>query len=146
RFFEPIIHRRRRQAPDARSLASVVDVVRSARRPLLIAGGGAHYSGAWLELAQFCEKHSVPVAETQAGKGALPRDHDLNVGSIGLTASSASKTLARDAELVLAIGARLSDFTTASKTLFENGGVSLVGLNVRPFDAAKHYSYPLVGD
>lgn len=145
-FLEPRIHHVRRQAPDSRSLAVACEKVRAARKPLLIAGGGVHYSRAWAGLAQFCEMHRVPVAETQAGKGSLPWDHSMQMGSIGVTGASAANELAGEADLVLAVGTRLSDFTTASRTLFANPDVQLIGLNVLPFDAGKHGGYPLVGD
>ena len=145
-FLEPVIHRVRRQAPDSRLLAGAGERIRNAQKPLLIAGGGVHYSRAWAQLERFCEKHGVPVAETQAGKGSLPWNHTLQMGSIGVTGSSAANDMAEEADLVFAVGTRLSDFTTASRTLFSNPDVELIGLNVLPFDAAKHGGYPLVGD
>lgn len=145
-FFEPVIHHVRRQAPDSRSLAVTSESIRLTQKPLLIAGGGVHYSRAWAELAQFCEKHRVPVAETQAGKGSLPWNHTMQMGSIGVTGSSVANDLASEADLVLAVGTRLGNFTTASRSLFANPDVELVGLNVLPFDAGKHGGYPLVGD
>ena len=145
-FFEPVVHRIRRQTPDSSLLAAAGERIRKARKLLLIAGGGVHYSRAWAQLEQFCETHGVPVAETQAGKGSLPWDHALQMGSIGVTGSSAANDLASEADVVLAVGTRLSDFTTASRTLFANPEVELIGLNVLPFDAAKHGGYPLVGD
>ncbi len=109
--------------------------MRNARRPLLIAGGGVLYGLAGAALAAFAEKHGVPVAETQGGKGALAWDHPLQLGAIGVTGSPAANELARDADLVLAVGTRLQDFTTGSHSMF--GGAKLVNLNVNVFDALK---------
>lgn len=142
-FFAPRLHRQRRPAPDAVELADAVARLKGARRPLIIAGGGVHYADATQALKSFAERHGVPVAETQAGKGALPFDHPWTVGSIGVTGSSAANDLARDADVVLAVGTRLQDFTTASRSLFQG---ALIQLNVASFDAAKHRAMPLVAD
>lgn len=146
RFFETTLHTVKRQPPDTRSLAAVEKKLRSARKPLLIAGGGVHYSGAWSNLAEFSEKHGIPVAETQAGKGSLPWDHPMQMGAIGVTGTSAANSLARESDLVIAVGTRLSDFTTASKSLTTNPDVEFVGLNVSSFDASKYYGHTLVAD
>jgi 3D-(3,5/4)-trihydroxycyclohexane-1,2-dione acylhydrolase (decyclizing) len=145
-FFEPRIHHLRRQAPDARELAEAVRLLRGASRPLIVAGGGVHYASACDRLADFAAGHAIPVAETQAGKGALAWDHAQQMGGIGVTGSSAANALANDADLVLAIGTRLSDFTTGSRALFRNPDVRLLALNVASFDACKHGSAALVGD
>lgn len=144
-LFEPRLHRARRPAPDADELAHAVDALRRAERPLIVAGGGVLYSEATQTLRDFAARHSMPVAETQAGKGALPWNHACAVGAIGVTGSSAANTLAREADAILAIGTRLQDFTTGSRALLP-GGSRLIQLNVQAFDAAKHGAAPLVGD
>ena len=121
-------------------------LLRVAKRPLIVAGGGVHYAQACDELDAFARRHAIPVAETQAGKSALMHDHPMNVGAIGVTGTSAANALAAEADVVLAIGTRLQDFTTGSRTLFANPDVRLIGLNVQPFDAAKHGGIPLVAD
>ena len=143
-FFRPRLHRPRAPEPDARELAQAAEAIRRAKRPLMIAGGGVKYAGAEAALARFADNHGVPVAETQAGKGALPWDHARNTGAIGVTGSAAANELAAKADLVLAIGTRLQDFTTGSRALFAQG--RLLGLNVAGFDAAKHGALPLVAD
>ena len=145
-FFAERLHRPRRQAPDTSELEAAVAALAGAKRPLIIAGGGVHYSDAAETLARFSERHGLPVAETQAGKGALAWDHSLNVGAIGVTGSSAANALGAEADVVLAVGTRLSDFTTASRSLFQNPALKIVGLNVLAFDAAKHGALPLVSD
>ena len=144
-LFETHVHRIRRPAPDAEELAHAVDLLRRAERPLIVAGGGVLYSGAARTLQDFAAKHHIPVAETQAGKGALPWNHAHAVGAIGVTGSSAANTLAREADAILAIGTRLQDFTTGSRALLP-GGSRLIQLNVQAFDAGKHAATPLVGD
>ncbi len=135
----------RRAPPDARELAAAAAALRSARAPLVIAGGGVHYAEAVGSLGGFAERHGLPVAETQAGKGALSWDHAQNVGAIGVTGAESANALAREADLVLAIGTRLQDFTTGSRRLVASG-CRLVQLNVAPFDATKHDALPLVAD
>jgi 3D-(3,5/4)-trihydroxycyclohexane-1,2-dione acylhydrolase (decyclizing) len=142
-FFEERIHRPRRQAPDALELEEALEVLSCARKPLVVAGGGVHYAEATQALARFAQKRGLPVAETQAGKGALPWNHPCSVGSIGVTGTSAANALATEADVILAIGTRLQDFTTASRTLF---GGKIIQLNVAAFDAIKHDAAPLVGD
>jgi 3D-(3,5/4)-trihydroxycyclohexane-1,2-dione acylhydrolase (decyclizing) len=144
-LFAPRTIRRRRPAPDEGELATAVELLRSAEQPLVIAGGGVLYSEAAATLQAFAARHRIPVAETQAGKGSLPFDHPQNVGSIGVTGSSAANTLAAEADLVLAVGTRLQDFTTGSRALVP-GAARLVQLNVAAFDAGKHGAVPLVGD
>jgi 3D-(3,5/4)-trihydroxycyclohexane-1,2-dione acylhydrolase (decyclizing) len=117
-----------------------------ARAPLIIAGGGVHYALACDVLADFAARHGVPVAETQAGKGALVWDHPCNVGAMGVTGGTAANALAAEADLILAAGTRLSDFTTASRSLFRNPSATLIQLNAAGFDAAKHGALPLVAD
>ncbi len=142
-FFAPRLHRPRRPRPDARELAAAAERLAAARRPLLVAGGGVLYSGAEAELAALAERAGVPVAETQAGKGSLSWRHERNAGAIGVTGSAAANALAREADVILAVGSRLQDFTTGSRALWRG---SLVQLNVAPFDAAKHGALSLVAD
>ena len=145
-FFEEHIWNIRRPAPDAVELAAAAELLASAAKPLLIAGGGIHYSEAFEALREFAETHAVPVAETQAGKGALPDDHPLNLGAVGVTGTSAANALAEEADVVIAVGTRLQDFTTGSWALFGNPDCRFIGMNVQPFDAHKHRASPLVCD
>jgi len=135
-----------RPVPDPAALARAAEALRSARRPLVIAGGGVIYSEATEALRRFAESTGIPIADTQAGKGALLWDHPLAVGGVGSTGSPVANALARDADMVLGIGTRYSDFTTASRTAFQNPDVRFVNLNVTPFDAAKHSGEMLVAD
>jgi 3D-(3,5/4)-trihydroxycyclohexane-1,2-dione acylhydrolase (decyclizing) len=143
-FLAPATLRIRRPAPDAAELERAVAALRAARRPLIVAGGGVLYSEAAPVLAQFARRHGVPVAETQAGKGSLPWDHPLNVGAIGVTGSPAANDCARQADLVLAVGSRLQDFTTGSHALFTQA--RLLSVNVQAFDAHKWHGQALVCD
>jgi 3D-(3,5/4)-trihydroxycyclohexane-1,2-dione acylhydrolase (decyclizing) len=143
-FFRPRNWRPRAPEPDAAELAAAADALRRARRPLIVAGGGVKYSGAEAALSAFATRHAVPVAETQAGKGSLAWNHRANLGAVGVTGSAAANALAARADLVLALGTRLQDFTTGSRALF--GKAALVALNVTAFDAAKHGAQPLVAD
>jgi 3D-(3,5/4)-trihydroxycyclohexane-1,2-dione acylhydrolase (decyclizing) len=143
-FFRKRVWRPRAPEPDATELRDALALLKSAKRPVVIAGGGVKYSGAEAALAEFAERHGVPVAETQAGKGSLPWNHTRNAGSIGVTGSAAANTLAEQADLVLAVGTRLQDFTTGSRALF--GRAKLLALNVVAFDALKHGAQPLVAD
>ena len=136
----------RRPPPDPRELAQAIAVLRAARRPLVVCGGGVVYSEAGAALRAFCERHGVPCAETQAGKSALPAGHALNLGGIGVTGTAAANTLAGEADAILAAGTRLSDFTTGSAALLQASGRRIVGLNVQPFDAGKYQALPLVAD
>jgi 3D-(3,5/4)-trihydroxycyclohexane-1,2-dione acylhydrolase (decyclizing) len=136
----------RRQRPDARELADAARLLAAAARPLIIAGGGVHYSDAMAALAAFVERHGIPVAETQAGKSALAPDHAANMGAIGVTGTSAANALAAEADVVLALGTRLQDFTTGSWSLFGAPTLRIVALNVQPYDAIKHLAQPLVAD
>jgi len=143
-FFAPTTIVFRAQPPGEADLSRAAALLRNARRPLLIAGGGVLYGLAGAALAAFVEKHGVPVAETQGGKGALRWEHPMQLGAIGVTGSPAANDLARDADLVLAVGTRLTDFTTGSHSMF--GGAKLVNLNVNVFDALKWRGVELVGD
>jgi 3D-(3,5/4)-trihydroxycyclohexane-1,2-dione acylhydrolase (decyclizing) len=143
-FLEPALLRIRRPAPDAHELAAAGELLRSARRPLVIAGGGVLYSHAAGALAAFAQRHKIPVAETQAGKGALAWDHPFNTGAIGVTGSPAANALAREADLVVAVGTRLQDFTSGSHALL--AGARLLSINVQPMDAGKMTGQALVAD
>jgi 3D-(3,5/4)-trihydroxycyclohexane-1,2-dione acylhydrolase (decyclizing) len=145
-FFAEHIWLPRRPAPDGLELATAITALKDARQPVIIAGGGVLYSEATETLKAFAEKHGIPVMETQAGKSSLPHDHPLNMGSVGVTGSSASNALAEQADVVLAIGSRLQDFTTGSWALFKNVNLKIIGLNVQPFDAVKHHALPLIAD
>jgi 3D-(3,5/4)-trihydroxycyclohexane-1,2-dione acylhydrolase (decyclizing) len=145
-FFRRRVWTLRRTPPDATELSAAASVCGGAERPLIVAGGGALYSLASDALARFAQKRGIPVAETQAGKSALPDDHPLNMGSLGVTGTSAANALANEADVILAVGTRLQDFTTGSGALFKNPKHRLVALNVQPFDAGKHDAMPLVAD
>jgi 3D-(3,5/4)-trihydroxycyclohexane-1,2-dione acylhydrolase (decyclizing) len=145
-FFEHRVHRIRRPGPDPAELAEAAEVLRRAERPLLIAGGGVHYSLATEQLAAFAERHGVPVVETVAGKSSLPWDHPMFAGPIGVTGSSSANALAGDADVVLAVGTRLQDFTTGSWSVFGDERLRLIALNAARHDVAKHLAVPLVAD
>jgi 3D-(3,5/4)-trihydroxycyclohexane-1,2-dione acylhydrolase (decyclizing) len=145
-MFEERVWTPRRPQPDTNELDAAVAAIRAAQKPVIIAGGGVLYSEAAEGLRAFAERHGVPVMETNSGKSSLPHDHPLNMGSVGVTGSSASNLLAEQADLVLAVGSRLQDFTTGSWALFKAEGVSIVGLNTQPFDAYKHRALPLIAD
>jgi len=145
-FFAEKVWTPRRILPDADEFAQAAAAIKLSSKPVLIAGGGVLYSEASEALASFAEAHGIPVMETQAGKSALPHDHRLNMGSVGVTGSSAANALAEEADVVIAVGTRLQDFTTGSWALFKNDDLTIVGLNVQPFDAAKHNALPLVAD
>ncbi len=145
-FFAERMHRMRRQEPDEIELAEATALLKRAKKPLVVCGGGVLYSSAEKELMAFCEKRGVPVVETQAGKSATPSHHPLHMGAIGVTGTGASNDVAAQADVVLAVGTRLADFTTGSWALFKNPDRRFIGLNVQPFDAAKHRSAPLVCD
>jgi 3D-(3,5/4)-trihydroxycyclohexane-1,2-dione acylhydrolase (decyclizing) len=143
-FFRRRIHRFRRPEPDADELKQAVAILSAVRRPLIVAGGGVKYSAAEAALAKFAASRGIPVSATQAGTGSLAWDHKMNVGAIGVTGTSAANDLAARADVILAIGTRLADFTTGSRTVF--GRARIVALNVGGFDAAKHGAQPLVAD
>ncbi|MFJ5529113.1 3D-(3,5/4)-trihydroxycyclohexane-1,2-dione acylhydrolase (decyclizing) [Streptomyces sp. NPDC093261] len=136
----------RRPGPDPVELADAVQAVRTARRPLLVAGGGVHHSRAEEALAEFAEVTGIPVASTQAGKGSLRWDHPQDMGGIGHTGTAAADELARTADLVIGAGTRYTDFTTGSGTLFSGDGVRFLNLNIAPFDGHKLAGLPLVAD
>ncbi|MDN3025539.1 3D-(3,5/4)-trihydroxycyclohexane-1,2-dione acylhydrolase (decyclizing) [Streptomyces sp. S.PB5] len=145
-FFAERVWRVRRPAPDPVELAEAVRAVRSAARPLIVAGGGVHHSGAEEALRALVDATGIPVASTQAGKGALRHDHPADLGGIGHTGTAVSDDLARTADLVIGVGTRYTDFTTASGTLFRNPGVRFLNLNITGFDAHKLAARTLVCD
>ena len=145
-FFEKRVHHLERRPPTEGELGRAVAMIRASRQPLLICGGGVRYSEAARELKSFCAKFRVPFAETQAGKGVLPWDDPWNLGGIGVTGGLAANRIAREADLLIAVGTRLGDFTTASKWLFRNAELRVLGVNVAPFDAGKLNALPVVAD
>lgn len=145
-FFEPQVHKIRRPRPDVTELSQAAAILQGASKPLIIAGGGVHYSFAESELADFATRHNIPVVETVAGKASLVASHPLNGGPIGVTGCESANNLAAEADVVLSIGCRLEDFTTGSWTVFKNEDVQLIGLNAARFDAVKHRSHAVVGD
>ncbi|MEU7158094.1 3D-(3,5/4)-trihydroxycyclohexane-1,2-dione acylhydrolase (decyclizing) [Streptomyces chrestomyceticus] len=145
-FFADRVWRVPRPAPDAAALAEAVRAVRAAERPLIIAGGGVHHSEAEDALRALADATGIPVASTQAGKGSLRHDHPADVGGIGHTGTATADALAARADLVLGVGTRYTDFTTASATLFATPGVRFVNLNIASFDAHKLAAVPLVAD
>ncbi|MGH8251733.1 MAG: 3D-(3,5/4)-trihydroxycyclohexane-1,2-dione acylhydrolase (decyclizing), partial [Steroidobacteraceae bacterium] len=145
-FFEPHVHRPERPRADREYFAEATRRLRAARRPLIVAGGGVHYSDACELLARFAMEHGIPVAETQAGKGALAWDHACNAGAIGVTGAGAANRLLAEADLVLAIGTRLADFTTGSGRLIPRSDSRLIAINVCRHDAIKRGALPLRSD
>ncbi|MBV9026243.1 MAG: 3D-(3,5/4)-trihydroxycyclohexane-1,2-dione acylhydrolase (decyclizing) [Streptomycetaceae bacterium] len=145
-FFADRIWHVRRPAPDSSAIAEAVHTIRAARRPLIIAGGGIHHSEAEAALKALVDATGIPVASTQAGKGSLRWDHPCDIGGIGHTGTAVADDLARTADLIIGIGTRYTDFTTASSTLFATPGVRFVNLNVAAFDAHKQSAVPLVAD
>ncbi|MCH8310791.1 MAG: 3D-(3,5/4)-trihydroxycyclohexane-1,2-dione acylhydrolase (decyclizing), partial [Chloroflexi bacterium] len=145
-LFEPRVWHIGRPMPDASMLAQAVETIKNARRPLLVAGGGVIYSEATDALLEFADSTGIPVAETQAGKGALPYKHPLALGAIGATGTPGANQVARDADVVIGVGTRYADFTTASRTAFLNPDVKFVNINIAAFDAYKHSGIPLTGD
>ena len=145
-LFAPRTWRVARPLPEAVDVADAAAVIRSAKRPLVVAGGGVHYSGAEDALRAFCEATGIPVGESQAGKGSLPHGHPQEMGAVGSTGTTAANALAAEADVVVGIGTRWSDFTTASRTAFQDHGVRFVNVNVARFDAGKHAGLSVVAD
>jgi 3D-(3,5/4)-trihydroxycyclohexane-1,2-dione acylhydrolase (decyclizing) len=145
-FFEKRVWTIPRQRCDSGLLARAAEWIRSSRKPMIVAGGGAIYSEASQSLSRFAAQCGIPVGETQAGKGSLPFDHSQNLGAIGVTGTPGANITAREADLIIGIGTRYSDFTSASKTAFQNPHVRFININVCEFDAFKHAALPLVGD
>jgi 3D-(3,5/4)-trihydroxycyclohexane-1,2-dione acylhydrolase (decyclizing) len=145
-MFEEQMWSFRRPRPDDGELERAVEALKAAKKPVIVAGGGVNYSEANDMLSGFAEIYGVPVVETQAGKSSLPFTHPLNMGAMGVTGTSAANDICNEADLVLAVGTRLQDFTTGSWTLFQNAGKKIIGLNTQSFDASKHRALPLVCD
>jgi 3D-(3,5/4)-trihydroxycyclohexane-1,2-dione acylhydrolase (decyclizing) len=145
-FFEKRVWRVGRPLPESEMIERAAALIREARRPMIVAGGGTIYSEATGALRRFVEATGIPVGETQAGKGSMPYDHSLALGAVGATGTFAANRAAREADLVIGVGTRWSDFTTASKTAFQNPDVRFVNINVADFDAHKHAGLALVGD
>ncbi len=145
-FFEPKVWHQRRPRPDTDELERAMKALKSARKPVIIAGGGVHYSGAVQALQDFAHAHNIPVAETQAGKSAMPWDDPLNLGPIGVTGGEPANDRCAEADVILAVGTRLQDFTTGSWGLFAHPAGTLIGLNVQAYDTDKHGAMPLMAD
>src|SRR5687767_5830487 len=145
-LFQKRVWRVPRNRPDQASVARAAEWIRQAKRPLILAGGGTIYSEATEVLREFVEKTGIPVGETMAGKGSLRYHHPLCMGAVGATGTLAANRLAKEADVILGIGTRYSDFTTASKTAFQNRDVRFININVAEFDAYKHNALPLIGD
>jgi 3D-(3,5/4)-trihydroxycyclohexane-1,2-dione acylhydrolase (decyclizing) len=145
-LFEPRVWRVRRPRPDAEAVARAAEWIRAAKRPLIVAGGGVLYSEASSALAAFVRQTGIPVAETQAGKGALRYDAPGALGAMGVTGTRAANVIAREADLVIGLGTRWSDFTTASRTAFQHPAVRFVNVNVAELDAHKHGGLAMIAD
>jgi 3D-(3,5/4)-trihydroxycyclohexane-1,2-dione acylhydrolase (decyclizing) len=145
-FFQKRVWRVGRPLPELELIERAADLIRSSRRPMIVSGGGTIYSGATEALRRFVERTGIPVGETQAGKGSMPYDHPLALGAVGATGTFAANRAAREADLVIGVGTRYTDFTTASKTAFQNPSVRFVNVNVAGLDAVKHAGLALVGD
>lgn len=145
-FFEEKIHRSPRPRPDQDSIAEAAAILKSAQKPMIVAGGGVFYSGAVANLTSFAEKHGIPVTETIAGRSQMLHDHKLNAGPLGVIGSSSANALAAEADVVLAVGTRLQDFTTGSWSVFGNESMQLIAINAASFDAHKHRALSVVGD
>ncbi|WP_036793073.1 3D-(3,5/4)-trihydroxycyclohexane-1,2-dione acylhydrolase (decyclizing) [Pleomorphomonas koreensis] len=145
-LFDEKVWTPRRIRPDETELSTVIGLIKAAKNPMIIAGGGVLYSEAAADLVAFAETHRIPVAVTQAGKSAIDETHELALGAVGVTGTSAANALAADADLVLAVGTRFQDFTTGSWALFKTGGMRIVALNVASYDTTKHNAVPLVAD
>ncbi|MGA1548387.1 MAG: 3D-(3,5/4)-trihydroxycyclohexane-1,2-dione acylhydrolase (decyclizing) [bacterium] len=145
-FFEEKIHRSPRPRPDQDSIAEAAAILKSAQKPMIVAGGGVFYSGAVATLTSFAERHGIPVTETIAGRSQMLHDHKLNAGPLGVIGSSSANALAAEADVVLAVGTRLQDFTTGSWSVFGNESMQLIAINAASFDAHKHRALSVVGD
>ncbi len=145
-FFKKRVHHQDRRALSAAAVERAVDIISRSKKPLMICGGGVRYSGAGDVLATFAETFAIPFGETQAGKGVVAWDHPFNLGGIGVTGGEAANVVARDADLLIAVGTRLDDFTTSSKYAFQNPDLTVLGLNINPYDAGKLEGEPFVAD
>jgi 3D-(3,5/4)-trihydroxycyclohexane-1,2-dione acylhydrolase (decyclizing) len=146
RLFEPVVHEIGRPRPDASQVGTAAALLGGSQRPLIVAGGGVHYSFAEDTLAAFAERRGIPVVETVAGKSTVPSGHPNYAGPIGVIGAEGANRLAAEADVVLAVGTRLGDFATGSWSVFQNPDVRIVGVNAARFDAHKHRSLPVVGD
>ena len=144
-FFAKRVHRIRKQAPDMEEVVDAFALLQTAKRPMIIAGGGVQYSGAVAELTAFAEDSGIPVVETIAGRANMRADHPLNIGPLGVTGSDSANAIAEKADVILAVGTRLQDFTTGSWTAFAKDA-KIISINVGRHDAMKHMSVPVVGD
>ncbi|WP_144936180.1 3D-(3,5/4)-trihydroxycyclohexane-1,2-dione acylhydrolase (decyclizing) [Paenibacillus sp. 32O-W] len=145
-FFRKRVHAIERRLPVPTALNGAVELIARKQKPLIIAGGGVHYSLATEALTEFAEAFGIPVTETQAGKSAMPWNHELNAGAIGVTGSLPANRLAKEADVVICVGTRLQDFTTASKSAFQNPDVEFISINVSRSDAMKLDAHQLIGD
>lgn len=145
-FFEPKVWTIRRPHPDPHEVEKVAGIISAGKKPVIVAGGGVHYADAHDALKVFAEKHGIPIVETQAGKSALPWDHPLNLGPIGVTGAASANTRCAEADVVIGVGTRFQDFTTGSWGLFANPGRQLISLNVAAYDAMKHGAKPVCAD
>ena len=135
-----------RKVPADRALEEAAQMIKNAKKPMMIVGGGVTYSESYKSALDFAEKYNIPIGETQAGKGQIPWNHPLNMGGCGVTGTGAANAIAKKADLILAVGTRLTDFTTCSKWGFQNPDVKMVSINVSPFDAFKMDSVAVIGD
>ncbi|WP_113448132.1 3D-(3,5/4)-trihydroxycyclohexane-1,2-dione acylhydrolase (decyclizing) [Rhizobium cremeum] len=145
-FFERRVWRMRRPEPDRGEFEAAVAVLKAAKNPVIVAGGGVHFSGATETLRAFAEKHRIPVVETQAGKSVMAWDHPLNFGAVGVTGTECANIVSEKADLVFGVGTRFQDFTTGSWALFKNPARKILALNVQAYDSAKHDAIPLTAD
>ena len=145
-FFDKKVWRQRRPQPDVQEFAEALAALKTAKNPVIVAGGGAHFSGATETLKNFAEAHAIPVVETQAGKSALAWDHDLNFGPVGVTGAESANMICEKADLVFGVGTRFQDFTTGSWALFKNPERKILALNVQPYDSAKRGAISLTAD
>ncbi len=145
-FLERKVYRPRRQSPDVQDLAEAAAALQNAKKPFIVAGGGVLYSEAEAQLQAFAERLGIPVGETQAGKSSMLAGSPMALGALGVTGTAAANAYAAEADVILAVGTRLADFTTGSWGLFKNPDREIIALNVQPFDAAKHNALPLIAD
>ncbi|MBP1947888.1 3D-(3,5/4)-trihydroxycyclohexane-1,2-dione acylhydrolase (decyclizing) [Virgibacillus litoralis] len=145
-FFKKRVHRFERRKPTDNELADAIELIKSKKKPIIICGGGVRYSESGETLRKFAEKYHLPIAETQAGKSAIKSTHELNLGGVGVTGNLAANQLAGDADLIIGIGTRFTDFTTASKQLFKNESVEFLTINISPFHANKLDAVKMVAD
>jgi 3D-(3,5/4)-trihydroxycyclohexane-1,2-dione acylhydrolase (decyclizing) len=145
-FFDRKVWRQRRPHPDPAEVATAVEIIGKAKNPVIIAGGGIHYSAAYEALQKLVDTRRIPVVETQAGKSSLPWDHEMNLGPVGVTGASSANIACSEADVVIGVGTRFQDFTTGSWSLFQNPDRKLISINVAAYDAMKHGAIPVCGD